>query len=870
MRKIVLMFLVIGLVGVSGAFAQYKPMLAANGIPVAAPVEDPFILPYGNSKIFIWGASNVVTAKRIEQDGSVAWTQEVASSGRRPHACKTSDGQIAIVWEDLRSDHDIYAHKFKEDTGAPFWGQEKAVATDLVSETHPQVCQDNAGGVFIAWIHADESLKMQHITSDGSQMWTSSGTLEVVSLFDADIPYKLLTNSQKPRAVVLYNSNIGQPHVILITSEAMTIEDDYGSSVGVVKKLGTGTHADIVESAGDYYTTWMTDEAGSGYNIYAARVFVSDDGLSVDEVNWGKTGRLICGAPGDQLYPKIVADAGGNSYVSWNDLRNLATPDNNQIDIYMLRLNPFDGSPATGWTANGNVVTDAPGIQQYYLVMGGGQAPAFHPMDYDSSDDLVYIAWHDYRNQLSVKYNTLFSPSLRPDIFMQVVQPDGSKLNSDLPICSLSTMEVFPFMYASSPTAFWYDFRSGSGFIDMYMQMADAIDTYITQIVTSPEDSNIKIRGMDSGSFGSDPDYANPDVALGSDYNKVEVNGTLVDVVSWTPTEITVNFSYDDLAPGAYTFLVTAYGQASNPVDISKAASDISIQNIYFDGVAYTSGMAINSSATVIGEITSTYSITSASIDVDAEGPSSLTLTDNQFSHDITSLSSGDHTIIISAVDSEGGKGSTTCNVSVSSVITISESSFNDKGYKKNDYVNSNTSFMSKIASDYSISELKLSAGTGGGAEINVLGDYDNGYLEIRDLGVHINLTGDVTFTLRAKDSSGNETSQVYYVSVAEQAAVKDVVATKVTATQDARLGFNYGGQSSSTITGVGAAATGESVKIFLYGPSGKPIMLNQAVTIGYNEVTLSKDLFDSNGIYIVKIYDGKRMIGKTRIVVLK
>jgi hypothetical protein len=601
MKKILLVLLVVGLIGVSGAFAQYKPMLAANGIPVATPVEDPFILPYGNSKIFIWSASDVITAKRIEQDGSVSWTQTVASNGKRPHACRTTDGNIAIVWEDLRGGEDIYAHKFYAGNGEPFWGNEIAVATDPASESHPQVCQDNDGGVFIAWEDAGESLKMQHITSDGGQMWTSSpGTLEVTSSFDNSIPYKLLTNKQNHRAAVLYVSTLGQPWIVLITSEGVTIEDDHGAVVGGPKKLGNGTHPDMVESAGDYYTTWMTDEAELGHNIYAARVFVAADGsLSTDDVNWGKTGKLICNAAQDQLFPKIVADNSGNTYVCWNDLRNLASPDDNQIDIYMLRLDPFDGSPAAGWTANGNVVTDAPGIHQYYTTSGAKRQPAFHPMDYDSINNLVYVAWHDYRNQLWVKYNTSISYSLMPDIFMQVVQPDGSKLNSDLPLCSLSTMEIAPLMYASSPTAFWYDYRSGGGYFNIYMQRADAVDTHITGIITSPASSSIKIEGA---GFGCSPDYWNADFALNTDYNNITVNGTTVPATAWSTDEITVNLTYDSLAVGSYDFIVTAYGDPSNTVTVTVSdptppppPDAIHLGDASFDGAGYRSGDYITS-----------------------------------------------------------------------------------------------------------------------------------------------------------------------------------------------------------------------------------------------------------------------------------
>ncbi|MEA3493061.1 MAG: hypothetical protein U9R38_01595 [Candidatus Margulisiibacteriota bacterium] len=868
MRKLVLIFLMVGLIGVSGAFAQYKPMLATNGVALCPIDFDGGIyinlVGSAGNKLLMMVYNKEITAKMIDNDGNSLWEEQISSNTtdkkEDPMFVETSDGNIIFAWTDYRrggSLPEVVMRKY-DMSGTQLSAEIEKTYGAIVKDI--KIAPDDNGGFYLVYFFGGyNSFAIDRYDGNMTSVWSNLTPLALNGSTE-DTRYELVSGGSgvDNRAFVVYSTNEA-------TSEAVAALASTVSGNGKMQYQILGNTVeffDTLELGGKFF---VVQNSSTG-NIVVQRLGRTVTGVFSIEVSKAQ----VCYAAGRQSIPKMVTD-GSSLCICWLDERNYSEGQGNDLDIY-IQKSTSDG--VMQWLADGLPVTHSDqGVKSYSLISANNEILCSQQaMVY--GDGRVYLAWHDFRMDPDVSKDDPFSAMIatkEADIYMQAVNiSDGSMLNSDLPVCSAVSAQILPSIFASSPFAAWVDLRDYPNLVSEEAQRADNISTAITSITTSPASANMVINGV---GFGVDPnDYVYSGVTYGSEYNYVSVNGSIVGSPSWTPTAITFdNYTYNDFLAGPDSDVIVevmAYGDTDS-ITLSKPSSII-ISDIYFDGDAYsTSGQVISKNAIVTGEITSVQSITSSAISVDGSA-STLTLTNDAFSYPLSSLSSGDHAIIISAIDSKGGTGSTTCNVSVSSVITISESSFNDKSYQRNDYVNSNTSFRGKVTSDYSISELKLSVGTGSGAEIDVLSDYDNGYLEIADLGVHINLSGDVIFTLRAKDSNGNETSQVYYVSVAEQAVAKDVVATDVSATQDARIGFNYGGQSSSSGSGIGAAATGESVKILLYGPSGKPIMLQQAVTIGYNEVTLSKELFDSNGIYIVKIYDGSRVIGKTRIVVLK
>jgi hypothetical protein len=145
---------------------------------------------------------------------------------------------------------------------------------------------------------------------------------------------------------------------------------------------------------------WQDRRGGTYADIYAQAVDASG------AIRWTPQGVPVCAAPSNQLYPTLVTDGSGSfsgpkgAIIAWEDLRNGAS------DIYVQRQNS-SGEPQ--WTANGDVVCDAPDVQALpsLAYVGGGN---------------VIVAWRDRR-------------SSEDDIWAQRIGPGGSWLANGLPVC---------------------------------------------------------------------------------------------------------------------------------------------------------------------------------------------------------------------------------------------------------------------------------------------------------------------------------------------------------------------------------------------------------------------------------------------------
>lgn len=860
MKKIILILLVVGLVGVSGAFAQYKPMLVANGVTLEAPAGSPYIFSHETSgnKVIVYLASNPseVKVKMIDNDGNTVWDHTSDTGGSpyyTPVGCETSNGNIIVAWGEGKSPSAIYAEKLIPSGSNVSSDWVTRVSTQTTTVRYPRVAPDSNDGAYVGFDHYENSkyyVFAQHLSSTGPA-WSSDLLL---TYYERDYGLKLIAGTDGRGLYVFYNpAPIGDfTALYLVTNEGTT-----GTVVGSKSLVSNGTGFDVVKTGDHYYT--VQHDTSDNIRIYKNTSDLSDVNNAV-----------VCNETGTQEFPKIVADAdpnGANLYVCWNDYRS---GQRSNVDVYAQKLNS-SLVPDLQWTANGELVSKTSGANVYaYMYTNGTITSSYAPMAHYNGD--TYIAFQNYNPALSswddIKGTT------EADIYMQVLDSNGTTLTNDLPICSIINYQFSPEIRTSTPFIAWNDYRTNS-YLQMNGQRVDKIDTQITGITISPASSNMVINGL---GFGADPrGYRYDPIAYGAEYNHVSRNGVRSDILEWRRTGITFdNYTYNDFLAGSNndaTIEVMAYGD-SDSFTISKP-SNVNISDIYFDGVAYTSGMVIKSNTLVTGAAESYYDITSASIDVDGS-PSTLTVTNGAFSHQLSALSSGNHTIIISATDSEGGTGSTTCNVSVSSVITITDVKFGSEAYVEGDSVTGNTSFSCTIQSDYEIgSEIYISSGTGTGTEINVSTNYNptTQVLNIPDLGVHITLMDEITFTLKAKDANGNVAIETFEVKNPETVQAENVIAQPPESpSDDIIIAANIGGADlgGSGVSGAQAAATSQSVQIIIYGPAGHPVSINRPVTVGYNEFRIpAASVINSNGIYIVKIVYKGKVIAKTRFVVL-
>lgn len=122
---------------------------------------------------------------------------------------------------------------------------------------------------------------------------------------------------------------------------------------------------------------WEDQRAGTGNSdIYAGRVLPTG---ALPE-GWAADGVALCTATGNQSNPRIVPDASGGAYVTWEDARAGAS----NYDIYIQRLGS-DGLPALGWPANGLALCTASGNQSVPVICPDGAGGAI-------------VAWVDDRS----------------------------------------------------------------------------------------------------------------------------------------------------------------------------------------------------------------------------------------------------------------------------------------------------------------------------------------------------------------------------------------------------------------------------------------------------------------------------------------
>ncbi|MBI5169149.1 MAG: hypothetical protein HZA61_06650 [Candidatus Eisenbacteria bacterium] len=145
-------------------------------------------------------------------------------------------------------------------------------------------------------------------------------------------------------------------------------------------------HGAITDGQGGVFVAWADSRTGTN-DIYVQHISVS--GLPI----WNPTGRLVCGAAGDQDQPVLVGDGAGGVYVAWRDFRNGVTG-----DLYAQRV---DATSTPQWQTNGVAVCTAPGEQAFPVIATDGRPLVPGPVG--AANPLgVIVAWEDWRSSITI------------------------------------------------------------------------------------------------------------------------------------------------------------------------------------------------------------------------------------------------------------------------------------------------------------------------------------------------------------------------------------------------------------------------------------------------------------------------------------
>jgi hypothetical protein len=132
-----------------------------------------------------FGTGQDIYAQRVNASGLVQWANNGVAVCNA-NALQTGQQMISdgtggaiIIWEDRRTERDIYAQRFNNAGIAQWTTDGIPVCSEVGTQTDPQLVARSSGGATIAWTDMRNSsqadIYAQEITLTGLEMWTTNG-----------------------------------------------------------------------------------------------------------------------------------------------------------------------------------------------------------------------------------------------------------------------------------------------------------------------------------------------------------------------------------------------------------------------------------------------------------------------------------------------------------------------------------------------------------------------------------------------------------------------------------------------------------------------------------------------------------------------
>ncbi len=268
------------------------------------------------------------------------------------------------------------------------WNPSPTINNPVCMQTNDQkdlrMISDFRGGAIITWIDfrndqnspgVSADIFVQRMNSNGTAQWTANGT--AVCIDGANQTFPVLATDGKKGAIItwqdwrsgdrdIYAQRIDSSGNILWTL----------NGVGVAVKNAHQKSPRIApDGMNGAFIVWE-DSINGSWDIYEQHI--DANGFA----QWAAGGVAVCTSADEQINPKMVVDAAGNSYITWQDKRNSV-----DYDVYCQKMN---SSGVAQWTANGIPVAVTTNTQSNPKIV----------LDYTG---MVIIGWQDKRN--NIDYN---------------------------------------------------------------------------------------------------------------------------------------------------------------------------------------------------------------------------------------------------------------------------------------------------------------------------------------------------------------------------------------------------------------------------------------------------------------------------------
>jgi len=270
-----------------------------------------------------------------------------------PQLVPDDAGGAYIVWMETTDGNSsqVYAQHLSAQ-GNRLWAAAGIPITPVPGlYSQQQIVTDNSGGAIISWIDvAGATIKhyVQKISANGQLQWNSSGVAVCAAENTQMFFYQLLADG-RGGAILIWNDGRNGPNEVF----AQRIGSD-GTQRWPAEGLACtppftnySSYEAVTDSTGGMKICWtMTTGLATRNDVFVQHI--NGQGLA----QWGAQGINICSAAKDQLYCKIVRDAGGNVIVIWQDFRL----DPVRSQIYGQRMAP-GGNPL--WEPGGVLLADS-------------------------------------------------------------------------------------------------------------------------------------------------------------------------------------------------------------------------------------------------------------------------------------------------------------------------------------------------------------------------------------------------------------------------------------------------------------------------------------------------------------------------------
>ncbi len=291
----------------------------------------------------------------------------------------TKHGAI-ITWVDFRNDQnelvaDIYAQRINA-SGVTMWGTNgMAVCTNAADQTAPVLIEDGAGGTIIAWQDwrsGNRDIYAQRIDSLGNVLWTANGLGVVVKNTNQSSP-KIVSDGADGAVIVWEDSINGNLDIFAqhIAGNGTSSWTAGGVAVCTATDKQTNPRV-VVDATGAAYFTWQDRRNGNDYDIYCQKL------NAAGAPQWTANGVAINTATNSQINPKMELDASGAIIIAWQNFITGAG-----YDVYAQRV---DAAGNAQWTAGGIQV----------CALNGNQSAI--DITTENITDGSIITWKDGRN----------------------------------------------------------------------------------------------------------------------------------------------------------------------------------------------------------------------------------------------------------------------------------------------------------------------------------------------------------------------------------------------------------------------------------------------------------------------------------------